>query len=94
MLKEQLRRSQEAATAHQGKEASLREELLRLNDRKRKLEEVVRKKHLLERAALTTQLKESRDSLVERDQKIAVSLKHVHVLCMYLRTCTALYMFV
>lgn len=59
--------------AQQQKASSLREELLRTQDRKRKLEEVVKKRRLLEREALTVQLQRAMDSTEEKTRHITVS---------------------
>ncbi len=73
-LREQLHRSQEAARTHHQRANELHQELLRLSDRKKKLEGVVKKKHLLEREALTTELQEKGNKLGEKDRRILVSI--------------------
>ena len=73
-LREQLKRSQEASGGYQRKVNDLRQELQRVSDRKRKLEEVVRRRHLLERETLTVQLQEANDSIEDKNRRIAVSV--------------------
>ena len=73
-LREQLKRSQEVSGGYQRKMNDLRQELQRVSDRKRKLEEVVRRRHLLERETLTVQLQEANDSIEDKNRRIAVSV--------------------
>ena len=72
-LKEQHRRSHEAASSYQQKANDLRQELLRVSDNKKRLEEVVKKRRLLEREALTIELQEANDRMEEKNRRIAVS---------------------
>ena len=71
-LKEQLRRSQESSSSYHRKLNDLRRELLRLTDRKKKLEEVVKKRHLLERETLTLQLQEANEKMEAKEKQFAV----------------------
>lgn len=72
-LKEQLRRSQEASHTHQQKANDLHQEVLRVNNRKKKLEEVAKQKHLLEREKLTLQLQDTNEQLQGKERRISVS---------------------
>ena len=72
MLKEQLKRSQENNLTHQDKVRGLQSEIQRLNERRKKLEQVAKRKHLLERESLTVQLQEANDSLRNKDRKVKV----------------------
>lgn len=57
---------------HQDKERSLREEIQRLKTRSKKLEQVAKRKNLLERESLTLQLQEAKEKIQEKDGKIKV----------------------
>lgn len=78
VLKEQLKRSQEVSHSHQQKANDLHQELLRVNNRKKKLEEVAKRKHLLEREKLTLQLQDTNEQLMTRERRISVSF-HTHI---------------
>ena len=75
MLKEQVKRCQEISQSYQHKVNDLRQEMLRINDRKKKLEEIARRRQLLERETLSVQLQQTQATLREKETKITVSLK-------------------
>ena len=75
VLKEQLRRSQEQYNTSQRKINEMSLELVKVNDQKKKLQEVSRRHNLMERDMLTSQLKQTNESLSEKDKKISVSHK-------------------
>lgn len=80
VLREQLRRSQEASHAAEKKLAEVREELHKMSGRTKELEGMAKKKDLMERVALTLELQQANDTINSKDRKIAELERNCEVL--------------
>ncbi len=78
-MREHLKRSLHNSQTYQKQMNEYRQEILKLGDKKKKLEEVVGRKNLLGREKLTHQLQLATNLLRERDVKITVSTNQCFV---------------
>ena len=72
-MREHLKRSLHNSQTYQKQMNEYRQEILKLGDQKKKLEEVATRKNLLGREKLTQQLQLATDLLKEKESKIIVS---------------------
>ena len=94
-LREQLRRSHEAARAAEKRLTEVGEELHRASGRVKELENVVKKKDLMERAALTLELQQANDTISAKDKKITVSkfINGLYIRTSHIQEFTSVYVF-
>ncbi len=81
VMKEQLKRSNELSSTQKDKVSSLHDEIQRLKNRGKRLEQVAKQKNLLERESLTLQLQQANEQIHHKDKKLRVKQVITFHLC-------------